>query len=149
MTTSNTELLTPDEVADRLNLHVKTVRRYIREGQLPSVRIGKRYRVPIGALNAFAEYDRAEFPNSTSNLCSSDVSSVVTLEGIDRDLAMEITKLLTAASQGHENHNQPLFVKTLYSPEGRGLKVIVNGGLRATTVILDLIQALLENGRAK
>jgi len=149
MTISNTELLTPDEVADRLNLHVKTVRRYIREGQLPSVRIGKRYRVPLNALNAFAEYDQAEIPNSGPKLADSDVSSVVMLQGIDQALAMEITKLLTAAGQGHENQSHPLFLKTLYAPEHKGLKVIVDGSLSATIVVLDMVQALMENAGAK
>ena len=149
MTISNSQLLTPDEVADRLNLHVKTVRRYIREGQLPSVQIGKRYRVPSKALNVFAEYDHADATNSTSESAFTDVSTVVTLEGIDKESAMELTKLLTAASQGHEDQSQPLFLKTLFTTEHQRLKVIVNGGLSATTVILDMVQSLVERGGAQ
>ena len=38
-------LYTADEVAERLNLHVKTIRRYIRDGRLKAKRIGKEYRV--------------------------------------------------------------------------------------------------------
>ena len=39
-TTLTKQLYTVDEVAERLNLHVKTVRRYIQQGKLPAKRIG-------------------------------------------------------------------------------------------------------------
>ena len=46
-------LLTVSEVAQRLRLHEMTVRRHIRSGQLPAVRVGRRIRV--------REEDLAEF----------------------------------------------------------------------------------------
>ena len=47
-------LYTVDQVAERLNLHAKTVRRYIREGRLKAKRIGKEYRVTRIDLDEFA-----------------------------------------------------------------------------------------------
>ena len=44
------QLYSVEEVADRLDLHVKTVRRIIREGRLPAKRIGKAYRITRAAL---------------------------------------------------------------------------------------------------
>jgi len=38
-------LLTPEEVAERLAIKPKTVRDYLRAGKLPSVKIGKLWRV--------------------------------------------------------------------------------------------------------
>ena len=38
--------------ADWLNVHPKTVLRYIRDGRLPAVRIGKTYRIAVEALEA-------------------------------------------------------------------------------------------------
>lgn len=43
-------LLTPDEVADRLQVSVWRVRRWIRAGSLPARRIGVRYYVTEAAL---------------------------------------------------------------------------------------------------
>lgn len=38
-------LLTVPEVAERLRVHQMTVRRHIRSGKLPAIRVGRRYRV--------------------------------------------------------------------------------------------------------
>ena len=37
----STTLFTVEQAAQRLNLHPKTVLRYIRDGQLPATRVGK------------------------------------------------------------------------------------------------------------
>ena len=47
------ELLTVREVAEALHLHETTIRRYIRDGKLASVRIGRNVRVPRAALDEF------------------------------------------------------------------------------------------------
>ena len=44
------ELLTVREVAELLQLHEVTIRRYIRDGKLEAVRIGRRIRVPRAAV---------------------------------------------------------------------------------------------------
>ena len=58
------ELLTVREVAELLQLHEVTIRRYIRDGKLASVRIGRNVRVLRSALDEFiapqAESDAAE-----------------------------------------------------------------------------------------
>lgn len=43
-------ILTTDEVAKRLHLHINTVNRYIRDGKLPAVKVGKSYRIKESAL---------------------------------------------------------------------------------------------------
>ena len=52
MMTSN--LYSAEQVAEMLNLHVKTVRRYVRDGRLKAKRIGKEYRITRADLEAFA-----------------------------------------------------------------------------------------------
>ncbi len=39
------ELLSVEQVAELLGLHVRTVRNYVRDGRLKAVRIGKQYRI--------------------------------------------------------------------------------------------------------
>lgn len=48
-------VLTPVEIAARLRVSKETVYRAIRAGELPSVRIGSMYRVPLSAYNAWYE----------------------------------------------------------------------------------------------
>ncbi len=50
------ELLTVDQAAERLQMHPDTVRRLLRDGQLPGVKIGARqWRVPADALRQYIE----------------------------------------------------------------------------------------------
>src|SRR3989442_13891481 len=55
----STHLYTADEVAELLNLHVKTIRRYVRDGRLKARRIGKEYRIARADLDEFAGETRA------------------------------------------------------------------------------------------
>ena len=47
------ELLTVKQVAELLQLHEMTIRRYIKSGKLEAVRIGRNVRVPRRAVEAF------------------------------------------------------------------------------------------------
>jgi excisionase family DNA binding protein len=46
-------MITLKEVADRLGLHINTVRRYIREGKIPVVKFDKAMRVEKKDLEKF------------------------------------------------------------------------------------------------
>ncbi|MEW2439811.1 helix-turn-helix domain-containing protein, partial [Streptomyces caniferus] len=46
-------LYSVEQVAERLGLHVRTIRNYVRDGRLPAVRIGKQYRIAHEDLEAF------------------------------------------------------------------------------------------------
>jgi|GEM_PF-5914736 len=46
-------LLTPREVGERLGFHEEAVRRWVRDGHLPAVRIGGRIRISPATLAAF------------------------------------------------------------------------------------------------
>ena len=51
---TNDELLTPKQVADELRLDIRTIYRYIRNGQLPVVRLSAReFRIWRSKLNEF------------------------------------------------------------------------------------------------
>ena len=47
------DVLTPEQVADYLQIRRDTVYRYIREGKLPAVRLGRSYRVTRENLDVF------------------------------------------------------------------------------------------------
>ncbi len=50
------EYLTPQEVAEKLRIHERTVRRLLADGKLPGQRIGARkWRVSAAALKAYME----------------------------------------------------------------------------------------------
>lgn len=49
------QLLTPDDVAARLKMHRDTVRRLLRSGELPGVKIGRAWRTPSDKLAQWVE----------------------------------------------------------------------------------------------
>lgn len=58
-------LLTVPEVAERLRVHQMTVRRHIRSGKLPAMRVGRRYRIreeDVGAMSRPVVPRPSDFP---------------------------------------------------------------------------------------
>jgi excisionase family DNA binding protein len=59
---TNTNLLTPEQVADILQIHVLTVYNYIRQGKLSAIRLGRSYRIVREDLNHLIEDNRVKKP---------------------------------------------------------------------------------------
>lgn len=55
---SNNNLLTPEQVAEILQVHVLTIYGYIRRGKLDAVRLGRSYRIIPRDLTRFIESNR-------------------------------------------------------------------------------------------
>lgn len=75
------QLLKVQESADALNLSVPMVRKMIKAGSLPVVRVGRAVRVPAAAVEALAE---GGVPPATE---SSGPSPAAWQARVDRDLA--------------------------------------------------------------
>ncbi|MEE9399811.1 MAG: helix-turn-helix domain-containing protein [Dehalococcoidales bacterium] len=54
----NNNLLTPEQVAEILQVHVLTIYGYIRRGKLDAVRLGRSYRIIPRDLTRFIESNR-------------------------------------------------------------------------------------------
>ena len=54
----NNNLLTPEQVAQILQVHVLTVYTYIRRGKLDAIRLGRNYRINPKDLARFIESNR-------------------------------------------------------------------------------------------
>ena len=134
--------LSIDQVASRLGLHVRTVRRYVREGRLGAVRIGKQYRVAREALDALTGHT----PPAASAPAARhiEVSSILQVDGVDRATADRVTTGLLAAVKGRPEESTPLRIDTIYDPERSRLKVILNGSPATTASLLKFVNAYLE-----
>jgi excisionase family DNA binding protein len=49
------EYMTAEEIAARLRVDISTVRRFLRSGDLPSIRVGRQYRVTSEAYAQFVK----------------------------------------------------------------------------------------------
>lgn len=138
-------LLSVEQVAALLGLHVRTVRRYVRLKQLPAVRIGKQYRVAREALDAFT--GRTPPVNVAATATGErivEVSSIVQIDGIDADAASRVTTALLSAVQGGSNASDPVRVDTVYDPARARLKVVLMGSLATTASLLRFVNAYME-----
>jgi excisionase family DNA binding protein len=140
------EFYSVEQVAERLGLHVRTVRTYIRDGRLKAVRIGKQYRIArehLEALTGQATVDRGVETGTPGR--HAEVSSIVQIEGIGVDAASRITTALMAAVNGRADDGEPLRIDTIYNPERARLKVILSGGVTTTASLLRFIDAYLQS----
>ena len=60
MTTEPDRLLSPDEVAERLSIKVRTAREWIRQGKLPALKLGDRGLLRVKESDLHAYINRLE-----------------------------------------------------------------------------------------
>ena len=136
------ELYSVEQVANRLGLHVRTIRNYVRDGRLKAVRIGKQYRITREDLEAFTGAPAAavDIDRSSRHV---EASSIVHIDAVDRATADRVsTHILGALNQPEAVH---LKAETIYDEDRAVLKVIILGNLPATAELLRLIALLADD----
>jgi excisionase family DNA binding protein len=91
------EIMTPEQVADYLQLSKDTVYRYIREGKLTASRLGRNYRIPKGNV------DLLLLATSTSQAarealfnrweCVAERNEGIPFQEVERDVAEAIAEI--------------------------------------------------------
>src|SRR4249920_1932343 len=137
--TTPATLLSVDQVAGQLGMHVRTVRRYVREGKLKAVRIGKQYRIEasdLAALNGRPIVPEAPVLRHRQV----EASTVVQIDAISPQDAQRVVNGVGGAIRGRDrNTDTPLRVDTVYDEVRARLKVIITGSLPSTTYLLQLV----------
>jgi excisionase family DNA binding protein len=147
MSTDVLGLMSVEQVASALSVHVRTVRRYIRDGRLRATRIGKLYRIPAVELAAFAGQSGAgqERVDPLRNRRHSEASTIVQIDAIAPDAAMRVMNGVGGAIKGRDKASDtPLRVDTVYDETRARLKVIITGSLATTAGLLRLLEAYEE-----
>ncbi len=141
------ELYSVEQVAERLGLHVRTVRNYVRDGRLKAVRIGKQYRISRTDLAELTGGEVAPTARESADRQRQvEVSSIVQVAALSGPDASRLATLLTAAAGGRGHREQRLTVQTIYDEERASMKVIVIGGLADCAEMLRLIGVVVEDG---
>jgi excisionase family DNA binding protein len=145
MNTESQDLLSVFDIAKRLNLHVKTVRNYVREGRLKAVRIGKQYRIARADLEAFTglplpltDGERAKRQRHIG------VSCVVEIDAISPESAGQLENALRAFAHRSEPGEDQVRVEAIYDQVIGHLKLMLFGGAAGTGSALMLITAVLK-----
>ncbi|MFI6166027.1 helix-turn-helix domain-containing protein [Nocardia sp. NPDC051052] len=138
-------LYSVEQVAERLGLHVRTIRNYVRDGRLNAVRIGKQYRIAAADLEAFTGLPVPATARETAGRRHTEVSSIVQVEAVGAELADRLTTLLMGAANTRSPADAPLRIDTVYDAERARMKVIVLGGLADTARLFEYMEGVLAS----
>ena len=141
-----TYLYTVEQVAELLNLHVKTVRRYVRTGRLKAKRIGKQYRIARADLDEFSgglAVDREPVARTRHVIAS----SIVDVDVVSPEENQRITTMVMASLNGRKGEADFPRVDSIYYPEQAKLRITITASPVLTCGLLQMINALLGDGR--
>jgi excisionase family DNA binding protein len=137
------ELCTVEAAAAHLQLHRKTVLRYIRESRLAATKVGKGYRIRWADLAAFAGEPGTPGPTTTA-LDRARVTSIIDVADIDAVLARKVASSVTNSLHTHPEQRGDVHAEVVYDAERAQLKIVVVGELAATATLLQLVEVWLE-----
>lgn len=142
------DLYSVEQVADLLNLHVRTVRNYVRDGRLKAVRIGKQYRIAREDLAAMTGRPAASFePEPVRRERHIEVSSIVEIDAISPETVRRLTNLLMASGNRRDAGEDQLRIEMVYNAERARLKIILVGSMNTNASYFKAIQTVLESER--
>jgi excisionase family DNA binding protein len=131
------ELYSVEQVADRLGLHVKTVRNYVREGRLKAIRIGKQYRIAREDLEAMTGRPQPP-PEPVRRERHLEVSSIVEIDAVSPETANRLTTALMSGASG-------IRIETIYNAERGHMKIILVGSMDSNASYFKFISAILQS----
>lgn len=139
------EFYSPDEVAELLDVHVRTVRRFIRDGKLKASRVGKQYRVASSDLSEFLGTDGLSAPKpAASRKRRALVSSTMDVDAISHEESDRIATLLTGVFNSARDRSDGKQLECIYYEELGRLRVIINADVSFTSSLLNLVDGVLK-----
>ena len=137
---------TVDQISSMLNIHPKTIQRYIREGKLYATKIGKSWRIAGHDLSVFMEKDNLEKNSSESKPEQSIVaSSVIDIIVERKEEAIRIMNTLTAALNAKPPEYGQSSMQSQYIERENMVRITLWGGIRFMAIMMDTIATLTEN----
>jgi excisionase family DNA binding protein len=132
-------LVTVEQAAEELNLHPKTVLRYIRDGRLPATRIGKAYRITRAKLDAFA----GVASGTSAAVAIARTTCIVDIPGMSVKGAERLASFLHSAAMAADPGTPPMHLETVFDPVTQSMKVVVIGSPSDTARMLEMLQLQL------
>ena len=133
---------TPDAIAELLDMHPKTIRRYIREGKLKATKIGKSWRVSGHDLTVFTE----GLTDSSSELNSqpyAKVSAVVDVPMTDSNDVMTMINFLTSVQNTSKDNFAS--INGQYIQQEGLFRIMLWGNIEIVQQLLSDIQYRIKN----
>jgi excisionase family DNA binding protein len=133
-----------DEVAELLGLHVRTIRRFIREGRLKATRVGRQYRIAETDLNTLVGSERGEEQAGPQSRRRRIVASTtVDIDAISQAERERLVHLLSGAFHSLSGQQSDRRFESIYYEEEARLRLLINADLDSTQAVLGMIRGVL------
>ena len=141
-------MYTVDQLAKLLDLHPKTVRRFIREGKIKATKIGREWRVRQDDVREYAHGELADRPAEPQPTAPLEdrvrVSAVIELSEGHSDEVTRISNSLIAVLNGKDPEWGPARYDLIYHPETRKARFILNGSTLFIRTLLEMVEVLAQ-----
>lgn len=134
------EVYTVEQFAERLKLHPKTILRFIKEGRLRAVKVGRAYRILRSDLEAFGLAPPRSAPGART-------TAIVDIPNVSPERAQQIARTLTSTRMGAGAPAEPMNIDIAHDPLTKQVKVVLVGSPMDVAALLRLVDVLLEQGR--
>lgn len=144
---------TIDKVAKILDLHHKTIRKFIKEGKINASKMGKQWRISSRDLNLFLQTNNVNtnaIENSIDFYSTGEynkrinVSAVVDVDDINVDEYNRISGTLVALMNSKDMSIGKSTIDIKHDKESCKLRVLLWGGIEFIEYTLDYIKTLIE-----
>jgi excisionase family DNA binding protein len=132
-----------DDVAQKLGLHVRTVRGYVRDGRLPAVRIGKQYRIAPEDLEKLTGGRVTASPPATTGP-RLEATLVLQIDDVSREVATRLTNLAIGAASRRPRANAKLHAEAVYDETRRSMKIVAIGDPDEAGKLMSLVGSFRE-----
>jgi len=144
------EYYTVEQISEMLNIHPKTIQRYIREGRLRATKVGKGWRVTGHDLSLFVESDGDKGRGRGSRQARSVIaSSVVDIIANGKENAIRIMNTLTAALNSKPSEYGQSSMHSQYIERENMVRITLWGDIRFMAVMMDTNALLAEENNVE
>ena len=147
-----------DDIANILDMHPKTVQRYIREGKIKASKLGKAWRITEIDFKAFIQSSGLSTPSQTNEANASEgqekpasihdhikVSSVVDISVKSTDDAINIANILTATLGGKSDTYGPSTMNIQFIEPENKVRVMLWGNVKFMEDMMNFMSDYLDN----
>ncbi len=139
-----------EEISKTLKMHEKTVQRYIREGKIKAVKVGKAWRVKESDLNAFLRENSSKihedlktFDQETRENNRIKISSVIDIDVDSVDEAIRISNGITGSLNSKPDEYGKTSLSIQFLESERKLRMMFWGNLRITRILMEMLEGYI------
>lgn len=150
---------TIDQVAGLLDMHHKTIRKFISEGQLRASKVGRQWRISGHDLSVFMEKSNEVPDTETVNEELSveyssggnredrqkqiHVSSVIDMNEMEKDEYIRVSNTLIAIANSYKSEEDGHTIQIKYDERDKRVRVILWGSIAFTENILSSVSMIV------